>query len=156
MRVVPDLTLSRRLLSSIAFAPFPQQLDSPALAEAVGARPRSVNATLARMAEDGLLEGLWTGERWTRLQLTPRGLARAPRVGTPPAAEPNGPSTLSTSIAAAREQFQPVARATSAAIVGGLRAVPPAMERLRGEAAPRAAAIRGRAAATYRLFTNFP
>lgn len=156
MRAVPDLTLSRRLLSAIAATAPGQPADSTTLAQSAGARLGAVNRALTHLAEEGLIEGLWTGAQWTLLTLTPRDRTRARTPRSAAVDRPHALSRIGSSAAATRDRMRPAAAAVARELAAAAQAIPPALRRLKSRAAPRAAALRLRAAKTFRLFTSFP
>lgn len=76
-----NVGLARRLLLAAARAHYqgamPPSGDALADAAGVAAPGRAVDRALARLAEDGLIEGVVTADGWYQIRLTARGLRRA-------------------------------------------------------------------------------
>src|SRR5215212_8804767 len=84
-----NLGLAHRLLVAAARAHYQDggALDWPELAHeaAVAASPKAIGRALASLAEDGLIEGVFTPAGWLDIRPTARGLGRAGRSARRPA-----------------------------------------------------------------------
>src|SRR3712207_1086645 len=83
--------LAHRLLVAAARAHHqgepPLDWDSIAAAAGGDAPPKAVNRALAHLADEGLIEGVYTAAGWLSVRPTDRGIGRAGRAARRPAPE---------------------------------------------------------------------